>query len=100
MARYTKDVSHPLNQEVAAELRAELARHRDLTQQDIVERSGLPVNTVGKIFRGEAMIDVRQLELIALALHTDPHTIVARAEHALDSKQEPPPPSAKRRRSG
>jgi transcriptional regulator with XRE-family HTH domain len=94
VARYTKDVSHPLNQEVATELRAELARHRGLTQQDVVERSGLPVNTVGKVFRGEAMIDVRQLELIALALHIDPHTIMARAERALDQKHEPPATSA------
>ena len=72
-----------MNQAVAAELRAELARHRDLTQQDVVERSGLPVNTVGKVFRGEMMIDVKQLELISLALHVDPSRVIARAEQSL-----------------
>lgn len=72
-----------MNQAVAAELRAELARNRGMTQQDVVERSGLPVNTVGKIFRGEVLIDVKQLDVISLALHIQPNVIIARAERAV-----------------
>ena len=72
-----------MNQAVAAELRAELARNKGMTQQDVVERSGLPVNTVGKVFRGEVLIDVKQLDLIGVALHVQPNTILARAERAV-----------------
>lgn len=83
MARYSKDIQHPMNQAVAAELRAEMARHKGLTQDDVARRSGESVTTVGKILRGEAMIDVKQLDRLAHALHTQPNVIVARAERAV-----------------
>jgi transcriptional regulator with XRE-family HTH domain len=80
-----RDVQHPMNQAVAAELRAEMARHKGLTQQDVVDRSGVPYNTVGKILRGETMIDVKQLDAISLALNIQPNIIIARAERAVRS---------------
>ena len=83
MARYSKNVQHPMNQAVAAELRAEMARHKGLTQDDVARRSGESVTTVGKILRGEAMIDVKQLDNLSHALHVRPADVIASAERAL-----------------
>lgn len=83
VVRYRKNIGHDLNQAVAAEFRAELGRQRPLTQAELAKRSGIPVDTLGKLLRGDGMFDVVQVDAIAIGLRLTGHEILARAEAAL-----------------
>ena len=96
VVRYRKNIGHRLTQAVAAEFRAELGRQRPLTQAELSQRSGIPVDTLGKLLRGEGMFDVVQIDSIATGLHLEGHDVLARAEEAL-ARAKPSGPSRQNR---
>lgn len=64
---------------VAAEVRAERARHR-LTQAQVAEAAGIPDRTYVRLDTGERVMDVAQLARVCDALGILPSQILARAE--------------------
>lgn len=71
-----------LNGAVAAELRAEKAA-QNLTNQDLAERSGIPVVSVQRYLAPKRAIDVEVLEQLAEALGKTATEIVIAAEQRL-----------------
>ena len=66
---------------IAAEIRAQRAR-ANLTQAEVIERSGLGTSTYTRIEQGKRVPDVTQLWRICQALGVPPSELVARAERA------------------
>jgi transcriptional regulator with XRE-family HTH domain len=79
MSPIEKDPSRGMNAAVAAELRAERAA-RQLTVEQLAERSLIPKRTLLRLLNAERSINIEHLAAMAEALDTDPIRIMNRAE--------------------
>jgi len=73
---------HPYNTAVAAELRGYLSA-ADKTQQELADATGLSLQTIGRLLRGERDIDVAVIALMADFLNFEPQELLVRASARL-----------------
>lgn len=71
---------------LAAELRAEIARAR-LTQLEVAAMAGVSAQTLSKLLRGKAVLDVEQLAALSATLGMPASDVMTQAEHALHGTQ-------------
>lgn len=88
MDKQKPDVVSAFDTAIAAALRGKLAE-KNLTRVLISERTGIPVTTLNRYFKGERTISVSKLVAISGAMSVEAGEIIKSAEHILESaKQE------------
>lgn len=88
MDKQKPDVVSAFDAAIAAALRGKLAE-KNLTRIFIAERTGIPVTTLNRYFKGERAVSVSKLVAISGAMGVEAGEIIKAAEHILDSaKQE------------
>jgi transcriptional regulator with XRE-family HTH domain len=80
MSPVEKDPSAGLNGMVAAVLRGERAANpRRVTQDEIAERSGIPIVSLRRYLNGQRHIDTAVLDAICAAMDLDPSWVLEQA---------------------
>lgn len=87
VASKSRDIG-PLTLMIAREISAERAARR-LKQEQVSAATGIPINTLSKIERGQTAIDIEQIEKIAAAFGILPEDLWAAARRRA-ARQEPP----------
>lgn len=82
MTPVENDAARGLNGALAAVLRGELAAS-DLRQQDLADRSGIPLISVSRYLNAKRHIDVKALAALAEALDLTARELVEAAESRL-----------------
>ncbi len=82
MTPVENDAARGLNGALAAVLRGELAAS-DLRQQDLADRSGIPLISVSRYLNARRHIDVKALAALAEALGLSARELVEAAENRL-----------------
>lgn len=85
MAKGTKPEPGMLTKEIAAQLRAQVAR-RQLTQTYVAEESGLSQSRLSELLNGRKQIDVEELDRICYAIGLNMATVLTDADEATSAR--------------
>jgi DNA-binding Xre family transcriptional regulator len=76
----------PLTSEIAASLRAHIAR-KNWKDREVADATGIPASTFSQLMSGHKQIDIEQLDRIAWALHLDIVDVIKAAEDVTHHRQ-------------